>query len=135
VCLPIAVGAAVVGAKRARRSVRLRRSDPRGLAAGVRAELVAALVDRGAQVAPNATPTELRRKAERVLATPAGTLTEALAEARYGPASGAAAPAARARAELGRLLSAAAARERPGDRLHTALSLRSLRPGLTRSAG
>jgi transglutaminase-like putative cysteine protease len=135
VCVPIAVAAAVVVAKYARRLVRLRRADPRGLAAGVRAELVAALVDRGAQVAPSATPTELRREAERVLATPAGTLTEALAEARYGPASRAAAPAARARAELGRLLTAAAAAERPGDRLRTALSLRSLRPGLTRSAG
>jgi hypothetical protein len=132
--VPLAAAALVVLVKRARRSARLRRGDPRGLAAGVRAELVAALVDRGAAVAPNATTSELRREVERVLATPAGTLTDALAEARYGPEVRATESAARARMELDRVLSAVSARERPGDRLRAALSLRSLRPGLTPSA-
>ena len=50
----------IVGAKRARRLRRLRDGDPRRLAAGVRAELVDALVDRGAALEPDATPTELR---------------------------------------------------------------------------
>ena len=66
-CAPVAAVALVVGAKWARRARRLGRDDPRRLAAGVRAELVSALVDRGADVAPDATPTELRRTTERVL--------------------------------------------------------------------
>ncbi len=132
--VPLAAAALVVLAKRARRSVRLRRADPRGLAAGVRAELVAALVDRGAAITPNATTSELRREVERVLATPAGTLTDSLAEARYGPEARTSVSAARARVELDRVLSAVSARERPADRLRAALSLRSLRGGLTPSA-
>ena len=66
-CAPVAAVALVLGAKWARRARRLGRDDPRRLAAGVRAELVSALVDRGADVAPDATPTELRRTTERVL--------------------------------------------------------------------
>ncbi|HSC92729.1 MAG TPA: transglutaminaseTgpA domain-containing protein [Gaiellaceae bacterium] len=127
--LPLAAAAAVVGTKRLRRAIRLRRDDPRRLAAGVRAELVSALVDRGAVVRRDATPGDLRHAAERVLVTPARALTEALAEARYGPPSRAAAAAARARRELDRVLSAASEREAPGDRLRATFSLRSLRPG------
>lgn len=131
ICTPPAAAAAVVASKRARRARRLGRGDPRLLAAGVRAELVSALVDRGADVERDATPTELRRETERVLRVPAGPLAAALAEARYGPAVRAQAASVRARAELLRILAAATARERPGDRLRAALSLRSLRSANT----
>ena len=133
-CAPIVAVALLVGAKRARRAERLRRDEPRRLAAGVRAELVSALVDRGADVAPDATPTELRRTTERVLGVPARSLAASLADARYGPPARAGASAARARDELRRVLSAAAERERPAHRLRAALSLRSFRPGLTPTA-
>jgi transglutaminase-like putative cysteine protease len=125
---PFAVTLAVVGAKRARRLRRLRDGDPRRLAAGVRAELVDALVDRGASLGPGATPTELRHAAERVLRLPALSLTDAIAEARFGPAPRARPAAERARGELRRILAAAAAREAPRRRVRAALSLRSLRP-------
>jgi len=120
----------VVGGKWARRSRRLRRRDPRALASGVRAELVAALLDRGAFVEPAATTTELRRSTERVFRLPTGALVDAVAEARFGPRDGARAAAVRARTELGRVLGTVHAREAPGARLRAALSLRSL----TRSA-
>ena len=100
--VPLAVACAVVGSKWARRSRRLRRRDPRLLASGVRAELVSVLLDRGAAVDADATTADLRRTTERVLATPAGALTDALAEARFGPLRGARSAAARARTELGR---------------------------------
>jgi len=125
---PLAGATALVAAKHVRRARRLGRGDPRSLAAGVRAELVAALVDRGADVERDATPTELRRQVERVLRIPAGSLAEALAEARFGPPARARAAAERARTDLRRLLAAARERERPRARLRAALSLRSLRP-------
>jgi transglutaminase-like putative cysteine protease len=131
-CAPPAAAVALVALKRARRARRLGRGDPRRLAAGVRAELVSALVDRGADVERNATPTELRRAAERVLRVPARSLADALAEARYGPATRAGAASERARGELLRILAAATARERPRDRLRAALSMRSLRPASAR---
>ncbi len=120
--LPLAAAVALVGAKWARRARRLRRREPRALASGVRAELVAALVDRGAAVEAVATTADLRLTAERVLATPSGALTDALAEARFGPLRGARAAAVRARAELGHVLDAARSRETPSDRLRAALS-------------
>ena len=92
--------------------------------------LVSALLDRGAAVDSVATTTDLRRATERVLATPAGALTDSLAEARFGPLLGARTAALRARTELGRVLGAARSRETPSFRLRAALSLRSL----TRSA-
>ena len=125
---PFALVLGVIGLKRGRRLRRLGRDDPRRLAAGVRAELVDALVDRGADVPSDATPTQLRRTAERVLRVPVVSLTEAIAEARYGPAARARAAAETARGELRRSLAAAAARETPRARLRAALSLRSLRP-------
>jgi hypothetical protein len=128
--LPLAAAVAVAGGKWARRARRLRRRDPRALATGVRAELVAALLDRGAFVEPAATTTELRRSTERVFRLPAGALVDALAEARFGPREGARAAAVRARTELGRVLEVVRAREAPAVRLRAALSLRSL----TRSA-
>jgi hypothetical protein len=128
--LPFLAAAAVVGGKAARRAGRLRRRDARALATGVRSELVAALVDRGAFVEPAATTTELRRSTERVFRLPAGALVDALAEARFGPGEGARAAAVRARTELGRVLDVVRAREAPAARLRAALSLRSL----TRSA-
>jgi hypothetical protein len=106
----------------------LRDGDARRLAAGVRAELVDALVDRGVALEPDATPTELRNVAERVLRMPVRSLTDAIAEARYGPEPRAHGSAERARSELRRILSAAAARETPLHRVQAALSLRSFKP-------
>jgi transglutaminase-like putative cysteine protease len=126
-CLPLVAAAAIASAKRLRRARRLRHRDPRRLAAGVRAELLDALLDRGADVERDATPTQLRRAAERVLRLSATDLTEALAEARYGPPARARAAAERARGELHRLAGATRAGERPRERLRAALSLRSLR--------
>jgi transglutaminase-like putative cysteine protease len=125
---PLALTLAVVAVKRARRARRLRDGDPRRLAAGVRAELVDALVDRGAVLERDATPTELRHAAERVLRLPARSLTDAIAEARFGPALRARPAAERARDELRRMLAAVAAREAPRRRVRAALSLRSLTP-------
>ena len=79
--VPLAAAAAVLGGKRVRRAIRLRHDDPRRLASGVRAELVSAIVDRGAVIRRDATPSDLRHAAERVLGAPARALTEALAEA------------------------------------------------------
>lgn len=125
---PLALILGILGAKRVRRLRRLRDGDARRLAAGVRAELVDALADRGATLDPDATPTELRRTAERVLRLPVRSLTDAIAEARYGPESRARGSAERARNELRRLLAAAAARETPRRRVQATLSLRSFRP-------
>jgi protein-glutamine gamma-glutamyltransferase len=133
-CLPFAAAALIVAGKRLRRARRLRRREPRLLAAGVRAELVGALVDRGADVDPGATTAMLREASQRVLRLPTGALTAALAEARFGPPERAEAAARRARLELRNVLEAAEARERPGDRLRTLLSLRSFKPRLTSSA-
>jgi hypothetical protein len=99
----------------------------------VRAELLAALVDRGAEVDPDVTSTALRETSQRVLRLPTGALVDALAEARYGPPERAEAAARRARAELRNVLQAAEERERPRDRMRARLSLRSFRPGLTAS--
>jgi hypothetical protein len=125
---PLVLVVGIVGAKRARRLRRLRDGDARRLAAGVRAELVDALVDRGATVEADATPTELRNTAERVLRLPVRSLTDAIAEARYGPEFRARGSAERARSELHLILSAAAARETPRRRVRATLSLRSLKP-------
>jgi transglutaminase-like putative cysteine protease len=125
---PLALVIAIVGTKHGRRLRRLRDGDPRRLAAGVRAELVDALVDRGVPLDPHVTPTELRATAERVLRLPVRSLTDAIAEARYGPEVRARGSAERARSELGRVLAAAAAQETPRRRLYATLSLRSLRP-------
>lgn len=125
---PAVSALAVVTAKRTRRMRRLRDGDARRLASGVRAELVDALVDRGAALATDATPTELRNEVERVLRVPASALTDAIAEARYGPPARAPSAADRARSELRRILADAAASETPRRRIRSALSLRSLRP-------
>ena len=105
--LLVAAGAAVPLTKHARRVRRLRRRDPRALAAGVRAELVAVLADRGAQVGRDVTLAELERMTQRVLSLSAGPLLVALGEARFGPAGRAGRAASTARRELGRLLATA----------------------------
>lgn len=132
---PIFAGSAVIAAKRVRRAWRFRTRDPRRVSAAVRAELVSALVDRGGAVPPNATIATLRDAAERVLRMPLGALAQALAEARFGPPGRANAAATLARTELADALGAAAARERPAERVRALISLRSFRPGLTASAG
>jgi transglutaminase-like putative cysteine protease len=124
---PLALVLAILGTKRGRRLRRLRDGDARRLAAGVRAELVDALVDRGAALDPHVTATELRTTAERVLRLPVRSLTDAIAEARYGPEPRARGSAERARGELRRVLAATAAHETPRQRLQATLSLRSFR--------
>ena len=128
-CIPAVAVVLVVLAKAAARAHRMRRRSARVLAAGVRAELVAQLVDRGAAVPRNVTLAGLEDIAQQVLRLPVGALTMALADARFGPPERSEGAAARARQELGRVLAAARARERPSERLRTLLSLRSLRPG------
>jgi hypothetical protein len=128
--LPLSAAAALVAGKWARRARRLRRRDARALASGVRAELVAALLDRGAALEPAVTTADLRHATERVLSTPAGALADALAAGRFGPLGGARSAAVRARSELRQVLDAARSRETPAERLRAAVSLRSL----TRSA-
>ncbi len=103
--IPLVALAAIVGVKRLRRGRRLRRREARELAAGVRAELVSALADRGAVVDPHATLGELGRTTQRVLALPVETLVHALAVARFGPPE-------RARARVGRGAPGAAPRPR-----------------------
>lgn len=132
--IPLVALAAIVGAKRLRRGRRLRRREARELAAGVRAELVSALADRGEVVDPHATLGELGRTTQRVLSLPVETLVHALAVARFGPPEHARAASVEARRELRRVLAVARSRERPGVRLRSALSLRSFRSGLTPSA-
>jgi hypothetical protein len=125
---PLALILGIVGAKYARRLRRLRAGDARRLAAGVRAELLDALADRGVTVDSDVTPTALRIAAERVFRLPVRSLTDAIAEARYGPEPRARRSAEQARSELRRILSAAAARETPRQRLLATLSLRSFKP-------
>jgi transglutaminase-like putative cysteine protease len=132
--MPFLAASAVIVAKRVRRAWRLRDGDARRIAAAVRAELVAALLDRGAPVPTNATTATLRAAAERVLRMPLGALAQAMAESRFGPPDRADAAATAARAELVHALDRAAARERPAERLRALLSLRSFRPALTPSA-
>ncbi len=132
--LPLIAGVLVILVKSTRRAYRLRRRDPRMLAFGVRAELVDAVLDRGVELDAHASTRVLTRTAERALATPCGTLTAALAEARYGPAPRAGGAAARARNELRHVLAVARSREQPAGRLRSMLSLRSLLRGLTASA-
>jgi transglutaminase-like putative cysteine protease len=129
---PLALIVGIVGAKRARRLRRLRDGDARRLAAGVRAELVDALVDRGVALERDATPTELRETAERVFRLPARSLTDAIAEARYGPEPRARGAAERARDELRKILAAATSSETPRRRVLATLSLRSFRPEAAR---
>ena len=132
--VPLLLAAAIVGAKRARRSRRLRRAEAHALARGVRAEHVSALADRGTAVDANATLSELGQATQRALAIPVAALIDALGVARFGPPDRARGAAVEARSELDRALATARSLERPAVRVRTALSLRSFRPGLTSSA-
>jgi len=133
--VPFAAVLLVVLVKGVGRARRLRRRAPRSLAAGVRAELVAQIVDRGGVVPRQTTLTELGGIAQTVLRLPVGGLTAALADARFGPPTRAEQAATRARRELDQVLAAARARERPAARVRRLFSLRSLRPRSEARAG
>ena len=132
--LPFLALGIVVSTKTVGSARRLRRRSPRALAAGVRDELVAQILDRGGEVPRGTTLTELGGIAQAVLRLPVASLTAALADARFGPPERSQTAAGRARRELDRVLGAARERERPAARVRRLVSLRSLRHGLTARA-
>ena len=129
--LPVLALGLVVAAKSVGTARRLRRRSPRALAAGVRDELVAQILDRGGEVPRGTTLTELGGIAQAVFRLPVASLTAALADARFGPPERAQTAAGRARQELDRVLVAARERERPTARVRRLVSVRSVRYRLT----
>ena len=120
------VVAALWLAKTARRRVRYLTSDPREVAAAVRAELVDFLADQRLPMTPSATPTELSAGLRETLLIDADRLATALGEARYGPADEAEVAARSARRELRRVLRTLRKRLSAKRRVRGLLSLRSL---------
>jgi transglutaminase-like putative cysteine protease len=112
--------------KALRRRARYFTRDPRRLAGAVRLELVDYLVDQRIPVSASATPAEVGEEVDRSIGVMGERLAEALADARYGPASQAAAAATRARNELRIVRRAIRRRLGLGERLRGVLSLRSL---------
>jgi transglutaminase-like putative cysteine protease len=104
VLLGAALVAAVAAAKTVRRRLRYVTRDPRRLAAAARAELADFLADQRIEVRASATPGELHELVRGEFGADGQRFAAALAEARFGPAAGAAPAAARARRELRALL-------------------------------
>ena len=122
------VGAAAVPvAKLARRRRRLRRSEPRSLARGVHAELVATLRDHGVGVSPAAGLAELSDIVESTFGRTAPRVTDAIARARYGPLPGSTSAAVEARSQLRALHAILARRDGLTARVRASFSLASLR--------
>jgi protein-glutamine gamma-glutamyltransferase len=109
-----------------RRRARYLTHDPRRLAGAVRLDLVDFLVDQRLPISTSATPHEVGSELERSVGVRGERLAEALAEARYGPESGAAEAVARARRELRAVRRRIRGRLGMGDRIRGLLSLRSL---------
>jgi transglutaminase-like putative cysteine protease len=112
--------------KSLRRRARYFTRDPRRLAGAVRLELVDYLVDQRIPVSASATPAEVGEEVDRSIGVTGERLAEALADARYGPESQAAAAATRARNELRVVRRGMRRRLGLGERLRGVLSLRSL---------
>jgi protein-glutamine gamma-glutamyltransferase len=125
--LVLAAGAAIAALKLVRRRVRYLTRDPRRLATATRHELVDFLADQGIAVAPAATPAELRELARLEFGIDARSFADALAEARFGPASGSGGAAVRARRELRSLLRLLRRRLGRPARLRGLVALKSLR--------
>jgi transglutaminase-like putative cysteine protease len=112
--------------KTAKRRVRYLTSDPREVAAAVRAELVDYLADQRVPIASSATPVELSAGMRDSLRVDADRLATALGEARFGPADEAERAARSARRELRAVLRALRKRLTKKAKLRGLLSLRSL---------
>ena len=126
--LLVLVTTAGIGAvKLVRRRLRYVTRDPRRLASATRHELVDFLADQGIQVAPAATPAELRELVRLEFGVDAHSFAQALAQARFAPAAASAAAAATARRELRSLLRVLRHRLGRSARLRGLVALKSLR--------
>jgi transglutaminase-like putative cysteine protease len=114
-------------AKAARRRARYATSDPRRVAAAVRAELVEFLADQRFHLAASATPAELGAVVRKAFRVDTAALVHALGAARFGPASQAQPSAHAARRELRSVLRSVRRRRSAKARLRGVLSLRSFR--------
>jgi transglutaminase-like putative cysteine protease len=124
--LVVGAAAAVLLAKTARRKLRYLTRDPRRIAAACASELADFLADQRLPVRRGATYGELRDAVSEHLAVDAQSFTDALDAARFGPPSGAAAAARRARSELADLKRRLRRQVFLLDRARGAVSLRSL---------
>jgi len=113
-------------AKTGMRRARYLTSDPRRVAAAVRAELVDYLADQNVPMSASATPAELGAGVRENLRVDADRLGGALGAARFGPAGEAEDAARAARRELRIVLRAVRRRLSAKARLRGLLSLRSL---------
>lgn len=123
----LVAGAVVAGAKLVRRRLRYLTRDPRRLAGATRRELVDFLADQGLEIRSSATPGDLHELLHGELGADGRPFAAAFAEARYGPAAGAAAAAGRARRELRALLRIVRRRLGRPARLRGLVALRSLK--------
>ena len=129
VLLAVLLGAAtacVVAAKLVVRRLRYLTRDPRRLAAACRRELADFLIDQRLDAARSATLHELGALVRHELAVDPDAFVGAATAARFGPPSGAAPAARRARRELRALRRGMRTRLRVRDRARGLLSLRSL---------
>jgi hypothetical protein len=117
----------VAAAKTVRRRLRYVTRDPRRLAAAARAELADFLADQRIEVRASATPGELHELVRGEFGADGQRFAAALAEARFGPAAGAAPAAARARRELRALLRVIRVRLGRTARFRGLVAVRSLR--------
>jgi hypothetical protein len=124
----LALGAisAVLIAKNARRKLRYVTRDPRRIASACARELGDFLADQRLPVRRGATYGELRETVSEHLAVDAESFTDALDAARFGPPSGAAEAAQRAKRELANLKRRLRRQVFLLDRARGAVSLRSL---------
>jgi protein-glutamine gamma-glutamyltransferase len=111
--------------KAARRRARYATSDPRRIAAAVRAELVEFLADQRFQLAASATPAELGAVVRKAFRVDTAALVHELGAARFGPAAQAEPSAQAARRELRSVLRSVRRRRSAKARLRGVLSLRS----------
>jgi transglutaminase-like putative cysteine protease len=118
--------AALWALKLLRRRARYLTRDPRRLAGAVRLDLVDFLVDQRLPISASATPHEVGDEIERSVGVHGERLAQALAQARYGPESGAGEAVADARRELRAVRRRIRGRLGLGERVRGLLSLRSL---------
>lgn len=127
--LLLLLGAGIVAvlwlAKFVRRRVRYLTSDPRQVAAAVRAELVEYLADQRLRMPASATPAELSEEMRETLRVDADSLAGALSAARFGPSGEAEYAARKARRELRAVLRTVRRRLSMKERFRGLLSLRS----------
>jgi hypothetical protein len=116
----------IIGIKELRRRIRLAGSDPRGLAAACRRDIVGYLADQGFELSPSATLTEVGALLDRYYAVDGRTFVRATALARFGPPAEAEEAGNRARRELRRLRRDLRHQLNAVSRFRGAISLRSL---------